>query len=67
MHLVVEAQKENSKLVEDLAERDRTIDDLKSQLSEATQYQRQWSIRVIGLQIPDAEKKKLPHATSPLP
>ena len=55
---VAEAQKENGKLMEDLAERDRTIEDLKSQLSEATQYQRQWSIRVIGLQIPDSQKKK---------
>ena len=55
--MVAEAQKENGKLVEDLAERDRTIEDLKSQLSEATQYQRQWSIRVIGLQIPDSQKK----------
>lgn len=54
--LVTDTQTENKKLLEDIAERDRTIDSLKEQLSDATQYQRQWSIRVVGLPIPDADK-----------
>ena len=54
--MVTEANKENAKLQEDLAERDRTIDALKDQLNEATQYQRQWSIRVIGLPLSEQEK-----------
>ena len=53
---VAEAQRENSQLMDDLAERDRTIDSLKDQLNETQQYQRQWSIRVIGLQIPETDK-----------
>ncbi len=53
---VSDTQSENKKLLEELAERDKTIDSLKEQLSDATQYQRQWSVRVIGLPIPDSEK-----------
>ena len=53
---VEEAKKENSKLLDDLAERDRTIETLKDQLNDTSQYQRQWSIRVIGLNIPEADK-----------
>ena len=54
--IVSETQTENKKLLDDLAKRDKTIDALKEQLSDTTQYQRQWSIRVIGLQISDFEK-----------
>ncbi len=54
--MVTEANKENAKLQEDLAERDRTIESLKDQLNDATQYQRQWSIRVIGLPLSEQEK-----------
>ena len=53
---IKELKDENAMLKKDLADRDSTIDALQTQLNDAQQHNRQWSIRVLGLQVPDSDR-----------
>ena len=51
-----ELSKEHKQLKLELDERDNTISSLKEQLNQAQQHNRQWSIRVIGMSIPEPDR-----------
>lgn len=51
-----EIKKENALLKNDIAERDLTISNLQSQLNDAQQHNRQWSIRVLDLPVPETDR-----------